>query len=197
MFPPDVKVTTEVLWRGTALFVLIDSGFAYLVIRHTPASVFQQCKWTLVSTTVVFWGLLWAVMMQMFWEPVYGYVFPGWARPFVPPCYALLFGLVGLFLWWLALRLPGRAVVNFLLLGGLWGSVSHVWAIHRGILDKPPVLQGASPLAAVVLPFFELIFYWCIIVTVSAFIHSYRIAARDPARAGAGPSGPGSTHGNR
>ncbi len=180
MVPPDVKVTTEVLWRGTVLFLLADSGFAYLLLRRTPVSVFRRCKWTLVLTTVVFWGLLWSVMMLLFWEPVYGYVFPQWSRLLVPPVYALFFGVIGLLLWTLAFRLPGRPLLNFLFLGGLWGSLTHVWAIDRGILEKPPMLQGASPLAAVVLPFFEFIFYWCVIVAVSIFVSSRWNAVHKP-----------------
>ncbi|HTP13233.1 MAG TPA: hypothetical protein VMM37_06365 [Bacteroidota bacterium] len=170
MVSPDVTVTTEVLWRGTIIFLLADAGFACLLVRRTPPSVFRKCRWILISTTVVFWGLLWTLMMRFFWESVYGYVFPVWSRWIVPPVYACCFGLVALFFSWLAFRLPGRPVLNYLLLGGLWGSVTHVWAIGRGILDKPPMLQGASPVAAVVLPFFEFIFYWCIITAVSAFL---------------------------
>jgi hypothetical protein len=36
---------------------------------------------------------------------------------------------------------------------------------HRGVVSKLPVLQGTSPAAAVVIAFFEFIFYWCIIET--------------------------------
>ena len=45
--------------------------------------------------------------------------------------------------------------------------ITHIWAIYRGILDKPPLLQGASPVAASIMPFFEFVFYWCIILGVA------------------------------
>ena len=41
-------------------------------------------------------------------------------------------------------RIPGRSVVNYCLLGGLWGALTHMWAIHRGILDKPPMVTPES-----------------------------------------------------
>lgn len=186
LFPPEVKVTSEVLWRGAVIFLLLDSGLVSLLVQRTKASVFRQCKWTLVSTTIIFWGLMWTAMMLFFWEPVYQYVFPEWSRWLIPPVYALFFGFVGLLFWWLGLRLPGNPVVGFLLLGGLWGSLTHVWAISRGILDKPPMLQGASPWAAIILPFFEFVFYWCIIVGVSTFVHSRLLAVRTTPKAGTG-----------
>jgi hypothetical protein len=186
LFPPEVKVTTDVLWRGAVIFLLLDSGFVFLLVRRTKALLFRQCKWTLVCSTVIFWGLMWTAMMSFFWEPVYQYVFPDWSRWLIPPVYALFFGLVGLLFWWLALRLPGNPVMGFLLLGGLWGSLTHVWAISRGILDKPPMLQGASPSAAVVLPFFEFVFYWCIILAVSTSVYSWWITARTTTNTGAG-----------
>jgi hypothetical protein len=45
--------------------------------------------------------------------------------------------------------------------------VTHVWAVHLGIVDKPPMLQGASPVAAVVFAVFEFTLYWCIILSVA------------------------------
>jgi hypothetical protein len=34
--------------------------------------------------------------------------------------------------------------VSFRLLGGLWGMITHVWAVYLGIVDKPPMLQGVA-----------------------------------------------------
>jgi hypothetical protein len=36
--------------------------------------------------------------------------------------------------------------------------LTHTWAVYRGVVDKPPMLQDASPVAAVVIAFFEYIF---------------------------------------
>ena len=120
---------------------------------------------------------MWLVMVSgPFWESVYGYVFPAWARWFLPPSYGLLFGAVAWFFWHLAQRIPGRSVINYCLLGGLWGALTHVWAISRGIIDKPPMLQGASPVAVVIFPIFEFILYCCITVSMTFLLQ--RLVAR-------------------
>jgi hypothetical protein len=59
-------------------------------------------------------------------------------------------------------------VLNYFIFGGLVGSLTHLWAIHRGILNKPPLLQGVSLVSALVLPFFEFIFYWSIILGLAS-----------------------------
>lgn len=174
MVPPDIKVTSEILWQGAAIFALLDSALVYLLVRRRTAAEFRNLKWTLVITTAVFWCLIWLSMSGLFWDPVYSYVFPVWARWFIPPVYGVLFGCVGLLFWWLALRARGNATLNFILLGGVWGSVTHLWAISRGILEKPPMLQGVSPVSAIVLPFFEFVFYWCAIVGIASTIRHGR-----------------------
>jgi hypothetical protein len=113
-------------------------------------------------------------MVCFFWEPVYHYVFPEWARWVIPPIYGVVFAAVGWLFYWLALRLPGNPVVNLCFLGGLWGMITHIWAIYRGILDKPPMLQGASPVAAAVMPIFEFIFYWCVILSTASLLRGRR-----------------------
>ena len=159
------------LWLGALIFALIDIIFVAILVRKLKLSVFRRLKWTLVVTTAIFWCLLWLILVSyMFWEPVYRYVFPGWARWLIPPVYGLFFGGVALLIWWLALRLPGHGVINFFILGGLWGMITHIWAVYRGILDKPPLLQGASPVAAVIMPIFEFVFYWCVILSITTLL---------------------------
>ena len=58
-------------------------------------------------------------------------------------------------------------MVAFCVFGSLWGMVTHVWAVYRGIVDNPPMLQGTSPVAAVVAAVFEFMLYWCIILGVA------------------------------
>ncbi len=168
-FPPDLKVTSEVLWRATVIFLFLDAGCSFLILRRINAPLFRDFKWMLVLVTGIFWGLMWTVMAVYLWDPVYQYVFPEWSRWFIPPIYALLFAFISLFFWWIALRWRGNPVLTFLLLGGLWGSLTHTWAIYRGILDKPPMLQGAAPLPVIVFPFFEFVLYWCMILALTSF----------------------------
>jgi hypothetical protein len=168
---PDVKVTTRILWQGTLIFALIDIVFISILKWRIKPEAFGHTKWTLVITTGVFWSLLFLVLMSwIFWDPVYHHVFPGWARWLVPPAYGLLFAAVGLLFWWLASRLPGNPVINYCLLGGLWGMITHIWAVCRGLLDKVPMLQGASPVAAIIMPIFEFIFYWCISLAIASVL---------------------------
>ena len=170
----NLKVTTEILWQGALIFALIDVVFVAVLARLTKPESLRQLKWTLVATTGIFWCIVWTLMNSVFWEPVYHYVFPEWARWIIPPAYGVLFAAVGWLFWWLALRAPGNPVMNLCLLGGLWGMVTHIWAIYRGILNVPPMLQGVSPIAAVVMPIFEFIFYWCIILSVASLIRRGR-----------------------
>ncbi len=122
---PEIKVTTELLWRATLIFALIDAVFVpFLAWRIKPEKL-RQMKWTLAATMVIFWSALWTWVFYNFWEEVYHYFFPEWARWLLPPVYGLLFATVGLLFWWLALRLPGNAVANFCLLGGSWGMITH------------------------------------------------------------------------
>ncbi|MBN1415586.1 MAG: hypothetical protein JW973_10835 [Bacteroidales bacterium] len=167
----EIKVTTEILWRATVLFAMIDAVLVMYLARFVESEVFRNLRLPLTIITGLFWFLVWLVMVTVFWEPVYHYVFPAWSRWIIPPVYAVFFALIGLLFWWLALRLSGNPVVNFCLLGGFWGMVTHLWAIHRGILDKPPVLQGVSPIAASIMPIAEFIFYWCIILGVAWIWH--------------------------
>jgi hypothetical protein len=100
---------------------------------------------------------------------VYGYVLPPWSRWLLPPAQALLAGAVTVLVVRIAdgLRHP---VIAFCLLGGLWGSLAHVWAVYRGIMTKPPMLRGASPVAAVIFAFFEFTLYFCLIVVVARLV---------------------------
>lgn len=170
--PPDIKVTSEILWQAAGVFLLVDAGFGFLLVRRISSDAFRQLKWNLVITTAVFWLLMWSSMSLLFWDPVYRYVFPEWSRWIIPPVYGGLFGCIAIFFWWVALRLPGNVVMSFLLLGGAWGSITHAWAITRGLLEKPPMLQGISSLSAVVMPFFEFMFYWSVILCIASVIHS-------------------------
>ncbi len=166
MMSLDIKLTSEMLWQGALVFALIDLGFVPLLAWCIKPARFRQLKWALVGTTAVFWSSLWAWVLSWGWEPVYSYIFPGWIRPWLPPVQGLHFAVAALIFWWSALRFS-NPVLGFCLFGGLWGMVTHVWAVYWGIVDKPPMLQGASPVAAVVIAIFEFTAYWCIILSAA------------------------------
>jgi hypothetical protein len=163
MVVEDVKVTSDILWKGAIFFSLIDVFLIFILIKFVRAEDLRKIKWRLIIYMAIFFCLLFgSIVSIIFWDSVYIYVFPAWIRWIIPPAYGLLFSLIGLFCWWLAFKLPSNPVMNFCILGGFWGLFTHILAIHRGILEKPPMLQGASPIAALTLATFEFIFYWSI-----------------------------------
>jgi hypothetical protein len=175
MLPLGSKITSETLWLGTFIFSAIDAVFIPILAWRINVATFRRFKWILVITTAIFWSSLWTWGLVTFWNSVYHYVFPAWAHWLIPPTFGLLYAGICLLIWWLALRLPGNAVVNFSLLGGLWGMITHLIAVSIGIVSKPPVLQGAAPAAAVIMAIFEFMFYWCIILTIAALLqHGWR-----------------------
>jgi hypothetical protein len=164
----DIKVTTEVLWKGALIFALIDIVFVSILTRLIKHSELHKMKWKLISVMAIFFFLLFGYVVSIqFWDSVYSYVFPSWTRWIIPPLYGLLFSMAGLLFWWIATRSTRNQVIIFCLFGGLWGVLTHIIAIQRGILDKPPMLIGASPVAALTIAAFEFIFYWCICLTIT------------------------------
>jgi hypothetical protein len=167
----DLKVTTEMLWRGALFFSVIDIVFVFIIIKIVKPSDLFKMKWTLVIVMATYFTFLFGFITSfLFWDSVYSYVFPSWARWIIPPLYGLLFSMAGLFFWRIASRSHRSQVIIFCLSGGLWGVITHILAIYRGILDKPPMLIGASPFAALTIAAFEFIFYWCICLTIARLI---------------------------
>ena len=169
-----LKVTTEVLWRAAVIFALMDTVFVIVMAKKIKPHIFRELKLSLVISSGIYWAAVWMLMVSFFWAPVYKYVFPGWARWLIPPVYGLFFAGISLLFWWMSIRLPGHPTVNFCILGGIWGMITHMWGIHRGLLEKPPMLQGVSPVAASVMPIFEFIFYWCIILVLASTLRRSR-----------------------
>jgi hypothetical protein len=127
-------------------------------------------KWPLVVSAALIWYGIWSWAIGNYWETIYSYVFPAWAQSWVPRIALLVGGLVALGLWSLALRLKPNVVLTYCFFGGVIGSLTHIWAVHLGIVTKPPMLQGASPWAAIIIAFFEFTFYWCTILILASLI---------------------------
>lgn len=165
--PADFKITTELLYKGALAFALMDLIYIPLLAWRVREEAFRSMKWSLVIAAAWVWFGIWSWAIGNFWESVYSYVFPAWARTWVPWIAFSAAGAVALGLWALATRNPVSSIMSFCLMGGTLGSLTHIWAVQRGIVSKPPLLQGASPLAAVVFAFFEYMFYWCVILTLA------------------------------
>jgi hypothetical protein len=171
MVPLGSKITSETLWLGTLYFAAINAVFIPILAWRINPATFRRIKWALVFTAAIFWSSLWLWGLANFWDSIYHYVFPVWAHWLIPPTFGLLYAGISLLFWWLAVRLRGNAVVNFCLFGGLWGMITHLFAVSIGIVTKPPVLQGAAPAATVIFAIFEFMLYWCIILTIAVLLH--------------------------
>jgi hypothetical protein len=165
--PPDIKITTELLYKGALVFALLDAACIPLLVRLVTEKTFRRLKWALVIAAALVWFGIWSWAIGNFWETVYSYVFPAWARTWVPWIALVGAGIIALLLWTLAIQTKAKAVPVYCLLGGALGSLTHLWAVQRGIVTTPPMLQGASPLGAIVIAFFEYIFYWCAILALA------------------------------
>jgi hypothetical protein len=165
--PADIKITTELLYKGALVFALMDTVYVPLLIWRVSDEVFRRLKWMLVISAALVWFGIWSWAIGNFWDTVYSYVFPAWAQTWIPWIALFSAGVVALCLWTLTIRSKRNFVLSFCLMGGVIGSLTHIWAVYRGVVTKPPMLQGASPLAAIVIAFFEYIFYWCTILVLA------------------------------
>jgi hypothetical protein len=173
--PADFKITTDLLYKGALAFALMDAVCIPLLVWRVREDSFRRLKWALIISAALVWWGIWSWAIGDFWETVYSYVFPPWAQTWTPWIAFVIAGAFAFGLWALALRLKGNSALIFLLLGGVLGSLTHIWAVYRGIVAKPPFLQGASPLGAVVIAFFEYLFYWCAILTLAKLFDSVRM----------------------
>lgn len=165
--PSDIRITTELLYQGALVFALMDAVYVPLLVWRVKEASFRRLKgWLIVAAAWVWFGI-WSWAIGNFWETVYSYVFPAWARIWIPAIAFAAAGLIAYALWTLVLRIRRHVVLTFCLMSGALGSLTHIWAVMRGIVTQPPMLQGASALAAVVLAFFEYMFYWCVILTIA------------------------------
>jgi hypothetical protein len=169
MIPDDIKITSEILLIGTGMFILLDAIAIPLLAWRVKRDIFRYMKWHLMPVAGVIWFLIWQWAISNYWGTVYRYIFPTWAQTWIPPAFGLVMAGVCFGLWALAVQTKYPAVI-FCLLGGVWGICGHIWAVFQGLVTKPPMLQGASPVAAVTIAFFEYAFYWYVIAAIAALI---------------------------
>ena len=172
-WPEGARVTSALLWRSAAVAAAIDVAFAVVLTRAVTAERFRALKRPVLALTAVLWFGIWLWVVIVFWESVYSLVFPAWSRWYLPAAQSALTTGAAWLAFRLATKVGSHAVLTYLLLGGLWGVVTHIWAVYRGILQKPPLLQGAGAVPAVVFAFFEFTFYWCVIVGAAALLERF------------------------
>ena len=169
-------VTSRLLWTAAAVTAIFDILLLAVVVRLVPLARFGRLKWGVTAAAGVFWFGVWLyVMWGPWWAQVYHFVFPEWARPVLPPAYALMFAAIARGFWSLARRSARRPALAFCVLGGLVSFPGHAWGIWgRGMLQKSPLFQDASPASALAFGFFEFIVYWSGILLVAALIDRLR-----------------------
>lgn len=166
----NIHITTKLLFQGAGIFFLLDALIIPILSWRIKPQVFIRMKWLLVLLSGLVWFGIWQTVLVIFWDSVYGYLFPAILRSWLPVLFGLIMSIACLIFWSISQKNTKSLVLVFCLLAGTWGIITHTLAIFRGVMVKPPMLQGASPLGALVLAFFEYIFYWCIIIAIAGML---------------------------
>jgi len=162
---PDVHVTTPLIWTCTGILVVLDVILILLARRLVKRDHFQQMRWLLAIAGGVFFLLVWTSVLLWGWDWFYAYIFPGWARYLLPLLFGVGYTLLALAMGWLSLKLPGNPAINWCVLGGIEGLLSHIYAIYGlGAVSKPPIMQGVSQFSVLVFAVLEKACYWSIIM---------------------------------
>jgi hypothetical protein len=182
--PADLEVLSEQFWMSSIVIAIVDAAFILLLAWRIKPVRFRELKWPLVVTAAVFWSVFGVVLVLVFWDMYYQYLYPAWFRSggillFVP----LLYGIFALAFHWLALRLPGNPIVSFCLLAGVESVLEHVGGIYGMKILEVPILQEASPASILVFSFPEYIFYWCIVIGAAALLQGGWRRGRDHRKA--------------
>jgi hypothetical protein len=159
----EMRLTSRHVWLST----LLCGGLGFLLLIPLlfvfQGEGFRRAALPAAAASALFWGVVAMIAIVRFWELYYGYFYPRWIR-WLAPLDVLLYGAIGLGLWWLAVRLPGPAVLGFVLLGGVEGVAEHVVGIYGlRILDRVPWLHGLARLPILVFSFFEYVLYWTLV----------------------------------
>lgn len=164
-------LTPGLMYRAALGVALVDAAYAALLAWRVGAEGLRRVRREIALVSGVYWFGVWMTMHTVYWEPVYGRVFPAWARWLVPPVYGVAFAGVAALWRHLALWAPRLAVPAFVALWGATGALTHAWAIYGcGLLVKSPMLQHLTPASAIVFATFEFGFYGCLILTVAALV---------------------------
>ena len=171
---PDIKITSEMLWSSAVVTALIDVGLILFLTRRIQRPRFRQLHWPVALAAGVFWVSYGLMLFALTWESFYAKFLPdpinrSLARSMLE---LLPYPIIGLALWWLAVRLPGNPAVNFCLLGGVQSVPEHLWGIRLGMLDKVPFLQQASVASVLTFAVTEYILYWGSILSIAVLLQS-------------------------
>ena len=170
----EIVVTDRMLWSGALLLLAIALPLLGVAVRLVPRARFDAARSALPWAAFVVWAVIWLAVVTRYWEAVYRHFFPSWSRWGLPIAFGLFFAAWGWLLGKIARRAVAQSALVFVLLGALLGPVTHLLAVGRGLLEKSPMLRGASPLAAVVVSAPEFAIYWSLILLLAVAAHGVR-----------------------
>lgn len=159
----EPSLTTREAWWSTIIFGLLGLAVLIPLVFTFDRELFLRDWRATGLASAIFWGVFGVTMIFAFWKIYYSRFYPAWMR-WGAPLNILLYASLGSGMWWLSSKLPGQPVLWFVLLGGIEGIAEHVFGIYvLKILDKVPILQGLTPLPAIIFSFFEYILYWAVV----------------------------------
>jgi len=159
----DIKLTTQNIWFSTLFFGVLGGVLALPLVFLFKNPYFKSSPVPITLASALFWGVLATLAIFGFWELYYKYIFPAALR-WLAPLDFIIYAAFAFGMWWLAIHLPGRAILWFVLFGGLEGVAEHLLGIYgMRILEKVPWLNGAPPIPLIIFSFFEYIFYWTLV----------------------------------
>lgn len=156
----EIRLTEKDIWNSTIFFGLVGIALFLVITWLVRDPAFRKAALPVTLASGIFWGVLSILVMWLGWDLYYRYFYPAWMR-WLAPLNFILYGLIGLGLWALAVRLPGSALLWFILFGAAEGVLEHILGIYgMRILDKVPWLQGLPAGPLLLFSFFEYIVYW-------------------------------------
>lgn len=159
----ELRLTNQEVWLSTLLFFGLDLIALLPLLLITRRIPLETMSRPIGIASAIFWGVLASFAIFGFWEIYYQYLYPAWVR-WLTPLDVLLYGAIGLVMWWLATRFQYFPLLWFVLFGGVEGILEHLLGVYGfHILEKVPWLEGVTTFPVIVFSFFEYIFYWTLV----------------------------------
>jgi hypothetical protein len=159
----DSTISNHHIWRISIVSIVIDIILLvplFFEFQNIPAHFSFS---SIIIVSMVFWGVRTIGQVHYFWEDYYHYIYPGWMR-WLLPARVIIYGIMGMVMWWLAQLLLGPTFLWFVLLGGIWGVLNYIFGIYQlRTLEKVPGLQDVKAFPVLVFSFFESVLYWTLI----------------------------------
>lgn len=161
------------MWFSILIAILLAISMVSMLTWWVGSSRFREIRWWKFALAAgLFWGTLAFVLHLIYWDSYYRYFAPAYVN-WLTPLAALFYIGVGLGLRWLALHLPGNAVINFCLLGALESVPEHLLAIYRMHILDIPMFKDVDASLIFIFAFFEYAIYWGVVALLAFFINKW------------------------